>query len=305
MAGGPINLAQIRNELLPGLRGIEGKYPQIETQWSKIFDKGTSQMALERTSEMRYLSLAKYKTEGGSVEFDNSAGDRYVYNQEHVELGLAYAITRKAIEDNLYKDSFDPANLGLMESFSQTKEILGANVLNNGQTYNSAIGGDGVSLFSTAHPYDLGSWANTPTTQVSLNESALEAGELSIRYFPDQAGLRILARAKKLVVPPQLEYIAIRLLQTELRPGTANNDVNAQKTGGFVPDGYQVMDFLTSSYAWFLKSDKKGLLYLDRRSFDTDMQVDPLTQNLMVIGTERYSFSYNNARSVFGSFPTA
>lgn len=301
----PINLAQIKNELLPGLRGIEGQYEQIPRQWDKVFDSGTSNMAIERTSEMRFLGLAQLKTEGGSITFDNAAGDRFVYNQEHIELGLGYAITRKAIEDNLYKDQFDPSNLGLMNSFSQTKEIVGANILNTGTTYNAAVGGDGVALFSTAHPIDGGTYANRPTVDLSLNESALESAELAIRYFPDQAGLRIMARAQKLIIPPQLEYIAIRLLKTELRPGTANNDVNAQITGGFVPKGYLVMDFLTSAYAWFMRSDIKGLNYLMRRAFDTDMQVDFTTQNLLVNGTERYSFGYSNPRAIWGSFPNA
>lgn len=301
----PINLAQIRTMLLPGLRGIEGQYPQIPTQWSKVFDRGTSQMATERTSEVRFLGLAKYKTEGGSIEFDNAAGDRFVYNQEHVEVALGYAITRKAIEDNLYKDQFDPSNLGLMDSHAQFKEILGANVLNNATTVDPMVGGDGVALCSTAHPIDGSTYANRPTTDVDLNETALQTAQIAIRYFPDQAGLRMMARARKLIIPPQLEYQAIRLLRTELRPATANNDVNAQLVGGFVPDGYQVMDFLTSQFAWFMKTDKKGLLYLERRAFDTDMQVDFTTQNLLVASTERYSFGYFNPRAIWGSFPTA
>lgn len=300
----PINLAQIRQELLPGLRGVEGRYEQIPTQWDKVFERGTSNMAIERTSEMRFLGLAQYKTEGGAIASDNAAGDRYVYNQEHIELGLMYAITRRAIEDNLYKDQFDPSNLGLMESFAQTKEILGADILNSGDTYNPDVGGDGVSLFSTAHPIDTGTWANRPTVDVQLNEAALENAQIAIRYFPDQAGLRVLARGKMLIVPPQLKYVATRLLMTELRPGTANNDVNALKWGNDYAEGFQVMDFLTSASAWFVRTDKKGLLYLQRRTFDTDMQVDFTTQNLMVAATERFSFNYFNPRAAYGSFPS-
>lgn len=299
-----IALAQIRQELLPGLRGIEGRYEQIPTQWDKVFDRGTSNMALERTSEMRYLGLANYKSEGGSITFDNAAGDRFVYNQEHVEVGLGYAITRKAIEDNLYKDQFDPSNLGLMESFAQFKEILGANVLNTGDTYDPNVGGDGVALFSTAHPIDGNTWANRPSVDVELNEAALENAQIAIRYFPDQAGLRILARGQLLIVPPQLKYVATRLMETELRPGTANNDINALRWGKDYERGFQVMDFLTSTKAWFVKTDKKGLLYLERRKFDTDMQVDFTTQNLLVAATERYSFNYFNPRAAYASFPT-
>lgn len=300
-----IALASIRNELLPGLRGIEGRYDQIPTQWDKVFARGTSNMALERTSEMRFLGLAKAKTEGGSIRFDNRSGDRYVYAQEHLEMALGYAITRKAIEDNLYKSQFDPSNLGLMESFAQTKEILGATLLNTATTYDSSIGGDGVALCATTHPYDGGTWANRPATDVDLNEAALEAAQTTIRYFPDQAGLRIMARGKKLVVPPQLRYVAVRLLETELRPGTTNNDINALKWGGDFEEGFQVMDFLTSQYAWYIKTDKRGLLYLERRKFETDMQVDFTTQNLLVAATERYSFGYFNPRAIFGSFPTS
>lgn len=300
----PINLAQIRQELLPGLRGVEGRYEQIPTQWDKVFERGTSNMAIERTSEMRFLGLAQFKTEGGAIASDNAAGDRFVYNQEHIELGLMYAITRRAIEDNLYKDQFDPSNLGLMESFAQTKEILGADILNSGDTYNPDVGGDGVALFSTAHPIDTGTWANTPSQGVQLNEAALENAQIAIRYFPDQAGLRVLARGKLLIVPPQLKYVATRLLMTELRPGTANNDVNALKWGNDYSEGFQVMDFLTSPSAWFVRTDKKGLLYLQRRTFDTDMQVDFTTQNLMVSATERFSFNYYNPRAAYGSFPS-
>jgi hypothetical protein len=301
----PINLTSIRNELLPGLRGIEGRYDQIATQWDKVFDRSTSTMALERTSEMRFLGLAKQKSEGGSIRFDNGAGDRYIYSQEHLEMALGYAITRKAIEDNQYKSQFDPSNLGLMESFAQTKEIQGASILNLATTYDTNVGGDGVALCSTAHPYDLGTWANRPSTDVDLNEASLEAAQIAIRQFPDAAGLRIMARGLKLLVPIQLEYVACRLLETEGRPGTANNDINALKAKGSYSGGYMTLDFLTSQYAWFVKTDKRGLLYLDRRKFETDMQVDFTTQNLLVAGTERYSFGYFNPRAIYGSFPTS
>jgi hypothetical protein len=301
----PINLASIKQELFPGLRGIEGRYQQIPTQWDRVFERGSSNMALERTSEMRFLGLLQQKSEGGAVAFDNAAGDRYIYNQEHLEWALGYAITRKAIEDNLYKDQFDPSNLGLMDSAAQTKEIVGANILNNATTYDSTIVGDGKALCATDHPIDGTTWANRPTVDVDLSESALENAQIAIRYFPDQAGLRIMARGRLLVIPPQLKYVATRLLMTELRPGTANNDVNAIKWGNDYAEGFQVMDFLTSQFSWFVKTDKKGLLYLERRRFDTDMQVDFTTQNLLVLCTERYSFGYYNPRAVYGSFPTA
>ena len=301
-----VNLSAIKDLLLPGLRGIEGKYEQIPSQYDKIFTKHESKMALERTAEMRYLGLAQLKTEGGQTAFDNNAGERYVYNQEHTEIALGYAITRKAVDDNLYKTQFMPSNLGLIESFAQTKEIYGANVLNTATTYNANVGGDGVALIATNHPIDGGTVANRPTTDVDLNEATLLNAMISIRTnFRDQAGLKMFARARRLVVPPQLEPTAIRLTKTELRPGTADNDVNAiMMTAGGLPEGYMVNDYLTSPTAWFLLTNIDGLSYMERIKFESDMQVDFVTDNLLVKGYERYSFGYYNWRSIFGSFPS-
>jgi hypothetical protein len=301
-----VNLSAIKDLLLPGLRGIEGKYEQIPSQYDKIFTKHDSKMALERTAEMRFLGLAQLKTEGGQTSFDNGAGERFVYNQEHVEIALGYAITRKAIDDNLYKTQFMPSNLGLVESFQQTKEIYGANVLNTATTYNASVGGDGKALIASDHPIDGSTIANTPTVQVELNESTLLNGMIAIRTnFRDQAGLKTFARARKLIVAPQNEPVAIRLTKTELRPGTADNDVNAiMMTSGGLPEGYMVNDYLTSAGAWFLLTNIDGLSYMERVKFESDMQVDFVTDNLLVKGYERYSFSYYNWRSIFGSFPS-
>ena len=302
-----VNLSSIKDLLLPGLRGIEGKYEMIPSQYDKIFNKHDSKLALERTAEMRFLSLAQLKSEGGQTAFDNGAGERYVYNQEHRELGLGYAITRKAIDDNVYKTQFHPSNLGLIESFQQTKEIYGANVLNSAQTYDATVNGDGQALCSSAHPIDGGTIANQPALQVDLNEASLLNAMISIRtQFRDQAGLKVFARARKLVVPPQQEPVAVRLTKTELRPGTADNDVNAiSSTAGGLPDGYIVLDFLTSAYPWFLLTNIDGLAYMERVKFETDMQVDFITDNLLVKGYERYSFNYYNWRALWGSFPTS
>lgn len=302
-----VNLSSIKDLLLPGLRGLTGKYEQIPRKWDKVFTTHKSNMALERTAEMRYLGLAQLKTEGGQTSFDNNAGERFVYNQEHVELGLGYAITRKAIDDNLYKSQFHPSNLGLIESFAQTQEIYGANVLNTAQTYNAAIGGDGVALCSTAHPIDGGTFANTPTIQVDLNEASLLNAMTYIPVnFLDQAGLKTFARARKLIVPTALEPVAIRLTKTELRPGTADNDVNAiLSTAGGLSEGHMQWEFLTSNFAWFLLTNIDGLSYMDRIPFETDMQVDFVTDNLLVKGYQRYSFGYYNPRSIYGSFPTS
>ena len=302
-----VNLSAIKDLLLPGLRGVEGKYEMIPSQYDKIFTKHDSKMALERTAEMRFLGLAQLKTEGGQTAFDNNAGERYVYNQEHTEIALGYAITRKAIDDNLYKTQFHPSNLGLIESFQQTKEIYGSNVLNTATTYNASIGGDGVALCASNHPIDGGTVANIPSTAVGLNESTLLNGMIAVRTnFKDQAGLKVFARARKLVVPPQLEPTAIRLTKTELRPGTSDNDVNAiMMTAGGLSEGYMVNDFLTSQYAWFLLTNIDGLSYMERIKFETDMQVDFVTDNLLVKGYERYSFGYYNWRSIWGSFPSS
>jgi hypothetical protein len=230
-----------------------------------------------------------------------------VFNQEHLEIAIGFAITRKAIDDNLYKSQFHPSNLGLQESFSQAEEIYAANVLNTATTYNASVGGDGVALCSTAHPIDGGTYANTPTTQIGLNEASLLNAMISIRTnFKDQAGLRMFSRGRKLIVPPQLEPVAIRLTKTEYRPGTADNDVNAiLSPAGGIPEGYLVMDFLTSNYAWFMLTNVAGLAMMSRKPFETDMQVDFITDNLLTKGYQRYSFSYFNGRSVWGSFPTS
>jgi hypothetical protein len=299
-----VNLSAIKDLLLPGLRGVEGKYDQIPSQYDKIFTKHDSKMALERTAEMRYLGLAQLKTEGGQTAFDNGAGERYVYNQEHTEIGLGYAITRKAIDDNLYKTQFHPSNLGLIESFQQTKEIYGAAILNNATTYNSNIGGDGQALCSAYHPIDGGTVSNYTT--YDLNESTLLNSMISVRTnFKDQAGLKVFARARKLIVPPQLEPVAIRLTKTELRPGTADNDTNAiMMTAGGLPESFMTNDFLTSARNWFLLTNIDGLSYMERIKFETDMQVDFVTDNLLVKGYERYSFGYYNWRAIYGSFPS-
>src|SRR5580693_2365631 len=295
------SLSSVKDLLLPGLRGVEGKYEMIASQYDKIFTPYKSNMALERTAEIRYLGYAQLKTEGGQTAFDNNSGERYVYNQEHNELALGYAITRKAIDDNLYKTQFHPSNLGLIESFHQTKEIYAANVLNTATTYNASVGADGVALCSASHPIDGQTIANAPTTNVDLNEATLLNAMISIRTnFRDQAGLKMFARGRKLIVPPQLEPVAIRLTKTELRPGTADNDVNAIfTTAGGIPEGYMVMDFLTSNFAWFLLTNIAGLAYMERVPYESDMQVDFVTDTLLVKGYMRYSFNYFNWRALW------
>ena len=306
-----INVAAIRDLLLPGLRGVTGEYKQWPAIWPKLFDQGKSEMAQERTASMRFLPLAQLKTDGGQTAFDNNSGEAFVYNQLHTGIGLGYAITRNTISDNLYKAQFRPSNLGLQRSFAQTKEIYAAAVFNNSTTYDTTVGGDGVSLLNTSHPLPAGGsgpavWANTPSTAVDLNESSLLNGMIAIQTgFYDNAGLRMMATGKTLVIHPNNEPIALRLLRAELRPGTAMNDPNViPTTAGGITD-YVKDVFFTSPYPWYIKTDQPGLLYLEREPFEIDMQVDFTTDNLLVKGWERYSFSYNDPRSCWGSAPTA
>lgn len=294
-----------RDLLQPGLADIIMAYPEIPKQWPGVFDQvGSSKMALERVVEMRPVGLAQLKAEGGATAFDNAAGERFVWNVEMVAIALGFAITREALDDNLYKDVFNPQSMGLAESFAQTWEILHANVLNNGATVNPSVGGDGQPLFSTAHPIDSGVYANRPSPDLDLNESSMEYAFQQIRSFPDQAGIIKFTRGRKLVVPKQLEFVAERLTKTELRTGTNNNDVNAFMSAGALPDGYQVMDFLTSAFTWFIKTTVKGMRHYDRIPYEMDLQVDPITGNLMVLGYERQGLAPTNPRSMWGSLPS-
>jgi len=286
---------------------ITGQYDQIETNWKQIYRVSKSNMALERTASVAFLPIAQIKQEGGVTPFSNTAGERYTYNMEPIEVGLAYSITRKAIADNLYKSVFTPTNLGLQKSFSDFWEIEGAYLLNTATTYNTGIGGDGVALLATNHPVDGGTYANTPSVALDLNEASLLASMTAIRRnFVNEAGLKIRARAERLLVPPELEAVAGRLTRSELRPGSSNNDPNMiPHLSGGLPKGYLVMDYLTSPYAWFLKTDIEGLIFLDREPFETDMWVDNATDNLLVKGYQRGGFYYNDPRCLFGSMPSS
>jgi hypothetical protein len=301
-----IDLASIKNELFPGLAAVEGRYRKIETKWSRLFEKRNSKMALERRTQMAFLPLAREKAEGQSTYFDDRAGERWLYAAEMKELSLGYIITRKAVEDNQYKAEFNPSNLGLQDVFATTKQIYAANIFNNGTTFDATVGGDGKALFATDHPIDGGTVANRTSPDVDLNESTLLTAMTSIRNnWVDERNIKISARAELLLVPAALEPVAVRLLRTDLRPGTNDNDVNAIKhVGGGMRD-YIVDEFLTSNFAWFVKTDRRGLIYYDRIPFEMDMYVDFDTDNLKVKGRERYVFSYFDWRAVYGAFPTS
>jgi len=208
----PIALASIRSELLPGLFDVRGSYEMIPRQWDKVFKTHKSAMAVERSTQMAFVALPFLKDEGAATQFDNNAGERFTWAFVHIEVALGYAITRKAIDDNLYKAQFNPTNLKLQEAFAQFKEIQGANVLNLGNVYNASQIGDGKALFAIDHPWDSGTWANTSAVPKSLNESSLLAVMANVRSnFVNERGLKIMARARRLVVPVNLQPVAIEI----------------------------------------------------------------------------------------------
>lgn len=298
-----ISTSQIPALLLPGVRAIKGDYEEIEKQYPKIFKRRTSEMAVERTVSMRYVGLPSLKGQGQQTSFDNSSGQRYTYSHQHLAVGLGYTFTREALDDNLYKSQFRPTNLGLVKSFNQFKEIVAADVFNTGSTYNPAVGGDGVALFSTSHPVDGFTIANTPSVQIGLNESSLLMANNMIRRYRDNAGLLASAQGRALLVPVELRHVAARLMETQLRPGTADNDVSVVKENGDLRNGFIVNDFLTSPFAWFVLSSIDGFIYLERAPFESSMHVDFTTDVLMVKGYERYYMGFDDWRGGFGAFP--
>lgn len=303
-----INTSQIRDLLRPGLREVTGQYKDIPTQYKKVFKATPSTMQIERTAHMAYMGLAQLKQEGGATGFDNAAGQRWVYNAETYEVGLAYSITRKAIRDNLYKTEFKPTALGLGKAFKEFWEIQSFNVFNNGTTYDSSIVGDGKALFATDHPVDGATAANRFTTDLDLNESSLMQAIKNVRTnWVDERNLKIMGRAKSdgLMVPVALMDVAERITKTQLRPGTANNDINADRTvEGGISD-YMVVDYLTSNYAWFVLTQNEGLKFFERDPYETDMWVDNTTDNLLVKAYQRAQPIYTDWRCSYGSFPTA
>jgi len=303
-----INLAQERDLLRPGLYEVAGEYKNIPTQYKKFFKVRQSTMAIERKAQMAYMGYAQLKQEGGNTQFDNNAGQRWIYSAETFEVGLGYAITRKAIRDNLYKTEFKPTALGLAKAFKEFWEYQAFNIFNNGQTYNINVGGDGQPLFSTAHPVDQSTWSNTFTTMLDLNDSSLIQACKNIRTnWVDERNLKIMGRPKNdgLMVPVNLIDVAERICVTELRPGTADNDINALRSMEGGVRGYSVVDYLTSNFAWFVRTENDGLNFWVRDEYETDMWVDDMSDNLLVKGYERATPAYDDPRAVFGSFPTA
>jgi len=301
-----VNTAQIKSLLEPGLYKVAGDYERKPTQWSRLFKTQKAKLATERAVQMRFVGLPQLKAEGAATAFDNTSGQRFVFNATSFEVGLGYAITRRSMDDNQYTSDFNQSNMGLANSFKEYKEIQCANIFNSGTTYDSNIGGDGKALFATDHPYDTGTWANRFSTDQDLNENSLLQACLNVRSgFVNEAGLKINALPEMLVVPVDLIPTAERLLKSELRPGTANNDTNAIRSmPGGIKD-YMPYDYLTSSTAWFITTNIEGLIMFERVKFETNMWTDDVTQNLLVSAYERYVPSYRDPRCVYGSFPTS
>ena len=299
-------LADISRLLAPGLMDVQGKYREAKSEWQGIFVQKVSQLTQERIVKVRYTGPAKVKYEGKALDYDTGPGDRWQYSMETTEAALGYTMTRKAIDDNLYKDSFQPANLGLGQSMRAFWNAQAASVFNLATTVSATLGGDGVALLSTAHPYDGGTWANTSSTPRSLGESSLLNAQTQIRTnFVDEAGILQDIYGETLLIAPQLEPVAARLVKSELRPGTANNDVNVIPIVGGGVKGYRIMRYLTSPYRWFLLTDVKAFIDLIRKPFEMDMFPDFDTHNLKVSCYERRGFFCVDPRGVWGEAATA
>jgi hypothetical protein len=299
-----INTSAIKSLLLPGLDAVFGTYDMIQMQWDQIFERHTSDKAAEYDVEMKFLGLAQLRNEGAATAYEDM-GERYKYAYKHIGVGLGFVITRTAMKDNLYTNRFGPQTRALRKSFEQTKEVNGISVLNNAFDATNYPIGDGVALCSASHPIDTGLVPNTPSVATELNETSLQDALIQIRRFRDAAGLRVMVKPEMVIVPVELEFTAERLFKTELRVGTADNDVSAFKSMGALKKGYMVSDFLVGPKYWFIKTNcDDGLKYFEREGFEIDMYTDNDTDNLKVRGYERYSFGVSNFRSIWGTNPT-
>jgi len=295
-----INTSAIRDLLRPGLAAVFGDYPQYPGQWSEIFEKHTSDKAVEIEVEVKLLGLAQIKAEGASTAYQDM-GQRYVTNYVNRYTSVGFIITRQAIKDNLYQSSFPLQAKALRNSMAQTKETLGASVLNNGFSSSFPIG-DGQPFFSTSHPTDNGVVANTFSIQADLNETSLQDAIVGVQRFRDAAGLRIMTKPTKLIVPAELQWTATRLLESQFRTNTANNDINAIYNNSAVPQGHRVNMFLTDTNSWYLLTDApNGMKYYERETLETDVYTDFDTDNLKAKAIERYSFGVSNFRAAWGS----
>ncbi len=297
-----INTGQIAQLLRPGLKAVFGQYPTYPEQWTEIFKTYQSDKYQEIEVEMKYLGAADIKPEGQPIATD-SMGQRIVTNYIHKRVGLSFTITKEAVEDNLYQNQFPEQAKSLRNSLRITKNILGANILNN--AFNTAYPiGDGQPVCSIAHPIDGGVFSNSlaGNASVDFSEAGVEQAIILIQKFPMQSGILSQTMAKKMILPRELQFSASRLLNSAFRVDVANNDINALYHNDYIPEGYRINQFLTSPTAWFILTDAEdGLKHFQRTPVETDTYVDYPTDNVMAKATERYSFGVSNPRGIFGS----
>ena len=297
-----ISRAQLLKELLPGLNALFGlEYARYGEEHKEIYETETSERSFEEETKLSGFSAAPVKNEGSAIAYDN-AQEAWSTRYTHETIALGFSITEEAIEDNLYDSLSARYTKSLARAMAYTKQVKAAAVLNNGFS-SSYPGGDGVSLFNASHPLISGGTnSNTPSTQVDLNETSLEAAVIQIAAWTDERGLLIAAKPKKLIVPPALMFTAKRLLDTELRVATADNDINAIKQMGAIPEGYTVNHFLTDTSAWFLTTDvPNGMKHFVRTPLQNSMDGDFDTGNVRYKARERYSFGWSDPLGMWGS----
>jgi hypothetical protein len=297
-----ISRAQLLKELLPGLNALFGlEYARYGEEHKEIYDTETSERSFEEETKLSGFGAAPVKNEGQAISYDN-AQEAWTARYNHETVAMGFSVTEEAMEDNLYDSLSSRYTKALARAMSYTKQVKAANILNNG--FNSAFKyGDGQPLFSTAHPLVSGGTnSNSPSTAVDLNETALENAVIQIAAWTDERGLLIAAKPKKLVIPPALMFVATRLLETSLRVGTTDNDINAIKNNGSIPEGYTVNHFLTDTNAWFLTTDvPNGLKHFVRVPLSTSMDGDFDTGNVRYKARERYSFGVSDPLGMYGS----
>ncbi len=297
-----ISRAQLLKELLPGLNALFGlEYARYGEEHKEIFDTESSERSFEEETKLSGFSAAPVKNEGAAIAYDN-AQEAWTARYNHETIALGFSITEEAIEDNLYDSLSARYTKALARAMAYTKQTKAAAILNNGFD-TDYVGGDGQPLFSASHPLvGGGTNSNIPSTPADLNETSLEAAVIQIAAWTDERGLLIAAKPKKLVVPPSLMFVATRLLETELRVSTADNDINAIKSNGSIPEGYTVNHFLTDPDAWFLTTDvPNGLKHFVRTPMAQSMDGDFDTGNVRYKARERYSFGWSDPLGMYGS----
>ena len=298
-----ISRSQLLKELLPGLNALFGlEYKRYGEEHKEIFDIETSERSFEEETKLSGFGSAPVKSEGAAIAYDN-AQEAWTARYTHETIALGFALTEEAVEDNLYDTLSARYTKALARGMAYTKQVKAANVLNNAFSGSGVLGGDGKTLCASDHPLVNGSTnSNIPATPADLNETSLENAVIQIAAWVDERGLLIAAKPRKLVIPPALQFVATRLLETELRVGTTDNDINALKNNGAVPEGYTVNHFLTDTNAWFLTTDvPNGLKHFVRSPLSTSMDGDFDTGNVRYKARERYSFGYSDPLGIYGS----